>query len=107
MSPPGPFRCGSQTCSMNPAAAAASNALPPRSSTPMATLDASQCVLATIPKLPISSGRVVKPAISVSGSGADLERRGQPAQAGDHAQGRDPAGAGVLRRHVLDLHVEP
>ena len=32
-SPPGPFRCGSTTWSTNPAATAASNALPPRSST--------------------------------------------------------------------------
>ena len=32
-SPPGPLRCGSTTCSTKPAAAAASNALPPRSST--------------------------------------------------------------------------
>ena len=32
-SPPGPFRCGSTTCSTKPAAHAASNALPPRSST--------------------------------------------------------------------------
>ena len=34
-SPPGPFRCGSTTWSTNPAAQAASNALPPRSSTAM------------------------------------------------------------------------
>ena len=32
-SPPGPFMCGSTTCSANPAATAASNAFPPRSST--------------------------------------------------------------------------
>ena len=58
-SPPGPFRCGSATCRVNPAAAAASNALPPRSSTAMPADDASQCVEATIPKVPDSSGRVV------------------------------------------------
>ena len=34
-SPPGPLRCGSTICSTKPAAHAASNALPPRSSTAM------------------------------------------------------------------------
>ena len=58
-SPPGPFRCGSTTCSTNPVATAASNALPPRSSTAIPVGDASQCVDATIPKVPRSSGRVV------------------------------------------------
>ena len=58
-SPPGPLRCGSTTCSVNPAATAASNALPPRSSTAMPAAEASQCVEATAPKLPRSSGRVV------------------------------------------------
>src|SRR5215472_2058163 len=59
MSPPGPFRCGSTTCRVNPAATAASKALPPRSSTAMPDALASQCVDATMPKLPCSSGRVV------------------------------------------------
>ena len=59
-SPPGPFRCGSTTCSTNPAAQAASNALPPRSSTAMPVCVASQCVDATAPNVPRSSGRVVK-----------------------------------------------
>src|SRR5215471_17308068 len=59
MSPPGPLRCGSTTCSVNPAAAAASKALPPRSSTAMPAALASQCVDATMPKVPLSSGRVV------------------------------------------------
>ena len=58
-SPPGPLRCGSTTCSTNPAATAASNALPPRSSTDIPAPDASQCVEATIPNVPRSSGRVV------------------------------------------------
>ena len=35
-SPPGPLRCGSTTCRTNPAATAASKALPPRSSTAIA-----------------------------------------------------------------------
>src|SRR3954454_18965616 len=52
--------CGSTTWSTNPAATAASKALPPRSSTAIPAADASQCVEATIPKLPESSGRVVK-----------------------------------------------
>ena len=59
-SPPGPLRCGSTTCSTKPPAAAASNALPPRSSTPMAVCEASQWVDATTPKVPVISGRVVK-----------------------------------------------
>ena len=59
-SPPGPFRCGSTTCRTNPVATAASNALPPRSSTAIPVCEASQCVDATIPKVPRSSGRVVK-----------------------------------------------
>src|ERR1019366_5898620 len=58
-SPPGPFRWGSTTCSTNPAATAASNALPPRSSTAMPAELASQWVEATQPKLPRISGRVV------------------------------------------------
>ena len=59
-SPPGPFRCGSTTCSVSPAATAASKALPPCSSTAIPAADASQCVEATIPNVPRSSGRVVK-----------------------------------------------
>src|ERR1043166_8837954 len=62
-SPSGPLRCGSTTCSVNPAATAASNALPPFSRTPIATEDASQWVVATTPKVPRISGRVVKPGI--------------------------------------------
>ena len=38
---------------------AASNALPPASSIRIPTADASQCVEATMPKVPTSSGRVV------------------------------------------------
>jgi hypothetical protein len=52
------LRCGSTTCSANPVAAAASKALPPRSSTDCPTAVASQWVLATMPKVPASSGRV-------------------------------------------------
>jgi hypothetical protein len=58
-SPPGPFRCGSTTCRTNPAATAASKALPPSSSTAIPAAVASQCVEATMPKVPASSGRVV------------------------------------------------
>src|SRR5215469_18165627 len=58
-SPPGPFKCGSATCKVKAAAAAASNALPPRSSTAMPTWLAIQCVLATTPNVPAISGRVV------------------------------------------------
>ena len=58
-SPPGPFMCGSTTCSTRPAATAASNALPSCSSTAIPAAEASQCVEATIPNVPASSGRVV------------------------------------------------
>jgi len=58
-SPPGPFRCGSTTWRTNPVATAASKAFPPRSSTDIPAAEASQCVDATIPKVPRSSGLVV------------------------------------------------
>ena len=63
-SPSGPFRCGSTTCNVKPAAAAASNAFPPFSSTLMPTAAAIQCVEATTPKVPRISGRVVKVGIA-------------------------------------------
>ena len=44
-SPPGPFRCGSTTCSVKAVATAASNALPPFSNIPMPTAVAIQCVV--------------------------------------------------------------
>ena len=52
--------CGSTTCSAKPAATAASKAFPPRSSTAIPAADASQWVEATMPNVPLSSGRVVK-----------------------------------------------
>ena len=65
-SPSGPFRCGSTTCRVKPAAAAASKALPPFSRTLIATAEASQWVEATTPKVPRISGRVVKAGHRVS-----------------------------------------
>ena len=60
-SPPGPFRCGSTTWSTKPAATAASNALPPRSSTrPWRAAEASQCVEGDHAEVPSRVGRVVK-----------------------------------------------
>src|SRR5262245_47789337 len=59
-SPPGPDRCGSTTCSAKAVATPASKALPPRSRIAMPTAVPIQCVLATTPKVPSSSGRVVK-----------------------------------------------
>ncbi len=47
-------------CSTKAAAVAASNALPPRSSTACAHAVAVQCVVADIPKVPSRVGRVVK-----------------------------------------------
>ncbi len=59
-SPPGPLRCGSTTWRVKAVATAASNALPPFSSTPMPTAVAIQWVEVTTPKVPSISGRVVK-----------------------------------------------
>ena len=58
-SPPGPFRCGSTTCSVKAVATAASKALPPFSNIAMPTAVAIQCVEVTTPKVPSISGRVV------------------------------------------------
>src|SRR5215467_14526480 len=63
-SPPGPLRCGSTTCSTKPAAAAASKALPPDSRAARPAAEASQCVDATMPNVPASSGLVVNSGIS-------------------------------------------
>ena len=59
MSPKGPLRCGSTTFSTKPVAAAASKAVPPASSIFMPAAVAIQWVEVTIPKVPVSSGRVV------------------------------------------------
>jgi hypothetical protein len=60
---------------MKPAETAASNALPPRSSTPMATWEAIQCVDATTPNVPRISGRVVNGSIGeVCRTGRGRER---------------------------------
>src|SRR5512143_4347353 len=58
-SPPGPFRCGSTTCSVNAVATPASNALPPFSRVAIPTAVAIQWVDVTTPKVPSISGRVV------------------------------------------------
>src|SRR5262245_25808187 len=58
-SPPGPFRCGSTTCSVKAVATPASNALPPFSKMLMPTAVAIQWVEVTTPKVPSISGRVV------------------------------------------------
>src|ERR1700686_2227612 len=58
-SPPGPFKCGSTTCSVNPVATPASNALPPFSRILIPTAVAIQWVEVTTPKVPSISGLVV------------------------------------------------
>src|SRR6202035_2622289 len=58
-SPPGPFKCGSTTCSVNPVATPASNALPPLSKMLIPTAVAIQWVEVTTPKVPSISGLVV------------------------------------------------
>ena len=58
-SPPGPFKCGSTTCSVNAVATPASNALPPFSKVAIPTAVAIQWVEVTTPKVPSISGLVV------------------------------------------------
>src|ERR1700674_3117304 len=58
-SPPGPFRCGSTTCSVNAVATPASKALPPFSRVDIPTAVAIQWVEVTTPKVPSISGLVV------------------------------------------------
>src|SRR5271170_7021343 len=77
-SPPRPFRCGSVTWSTSPAATAASKALPPRSSTAMPAAEASQCVEATMPNVPASSGRVVNSGIPPMVRSSHHVAAGQP-----------------------------
>src|SRR4051794_3457237 len=90
-SPPGPFWCGSTICSTNPAAAAASNALPPRSSIRMPEAAASQWVAETMPKVPRSAGRVagaIRVLIPEAGSAlAGAETRGGGLSLRDHRRG--------------------
>jgi hypothetical protein len=64
VSPAGPHRWGSTTCSAKPVATAASKALPPFSRIAMPVAEASQWVEATTPKVPRISGRVVNPDMS-------------------------------------------
>src|ERR1700722_6201196 len=96
-SPPSPFMCGSTTCRTRPAATAASNAVPPASSTAIPDAVASQWVEATMPKLPASCGRVVneEPCGSISSPEGVGQRGG--------GRGRDPAAiiAGVTARANL------
>src|SRR6267154_3016995 len=58
-SPPGPFKCGSTTCSVKAVATAASKALPPFSKVAIPTAVAIQCVEVTTPNVPSISGLVV------------------------------------------------
>src|ERR1700736_6225509 len=58
-SPPGPFKCGSTTCSVNAVATPASKALPPFSRMDIPTAVAIQWVEVTTPKVPSISGLVV------------------------------------------------
>ena len=82
-SPPGPFRCGSTTCSVNAVATPASKALPPFSRVAIPTAVAIQWVEVTTPKVPSISGRVV------NGSGLIL-------LIGIHASFDDAVGAAHL-----------
>src|SRR5260370_40977729 len=58
-SPPGPFKCGSTTRSVDAVAPPAANALPPFSNVAIPTAVAIQWVEVTTPKVPSISGRVV------------------------------------------------
>src|SRR5450432_4297562 len=87
-SPPGPFKCGSTTCSVNAVATPASNALPPFSKVAIPTAVAIQWVDVTTPKVPSISGRVV------NGSGLMLLMGIQGLRCGagalDHSEGGLP-----------------
>src|ERR1700736_5920642 len=65
-SPSGPLVLGSTTCNVKPAAADASNALPPFSRMLMATPEASQWAEARMPHGPRISRGGVKPGIACS-----------------------------------------
>jgi len=70
---------------VNPAATAASNAFPPRSSTDIPTAVASQCVEATIPNVPANSGRVVN---AIPGSNHAAAGRCGRVRKNDQVRGR-------------------
>src|SRR3979490_1493520 len=98
-SPPGPFRCGSTTCSVNAVATPASNALPPFSNTAMPTAVAIQWVEVTTPKVPSISGRVV------NGSGLILLIGIHGCAAGrgalDHSRGCLPTGPVLVLARII------
>src|ERR1700685_412968 len=100
-SPPGPFKCGSTTCSVNAVATPASNALPPFSRMPIPTAVAIQWVEVTTPNVPSISGLVV------NGSGLMLlmgiHRCGGGLADGalDHSQGGLPTGPAPRRAPIL------
>src|ERR1700687_670026 len=93
-SPPGPFKCGSTTCSVNAVATPASKALPPFSNVAMPTADAIQWVEVTTPKVPSISGRVVNGSglILLMGFHSWAEVAGPGAL--DHSRGCLPTGTG-------------
>src|SRR5664279_2730003 len=112
-SPPGPFRCGSTTCSVKAVATPASNALPPFSRVAIPTAVAIQCVEVTTPNVPSISGLVVNGsglmllmgihAFAAASGRAHLTTAGarcQPAPARSRSHHRDQAGvlapAGLL-----------
>src|SRR5690606_14354774 len=106
-SPPGPFRCGSTICRTKPQAAAAPKALPPHSSTAMPAAAPSQWVAETAPKVPRSSGRVVKPCMFPSAFDDALDA---DQSRGDHEdQGDDDdlqrGGGGDDQLAALELQV--
>src|SRR5215470_9921486 len=98
-SPPGPHRCGSTTCKAKAVATPASKALPPRSRMAIPTAVPIQCVVATTPKVPSSSGRVVKgPALIL---GLDIAEA-PIAVASPEAPGRQPRGRAGQIQHAAN-----
>src|ERR1700722_6868745 len=91
-SPPGPFKCGSTTLSVNAAATPASNALPPFSRIPFPTAGAMQWVEVTAPKVPSISGLVVNGSGLILLMGIHRCGRGLAGGALDHSQGGLPTG---------------
>jgi len=68
--PPMPAEYGSVTPRVAAAATAASTALPPRRSTPMAALEASRSTVATAPPVPVATGRLTARAAVAAAVGA-------------------------------------
>src|SRR5471030_115542 len=106
-SPPGPFKCGSTTCSVKAVATPASKALPPFSRMPIPTAVAIQWVEVTTPKVPSISGRVVNGLGLILLMGFHRYAGAAAAGALDHSQGGLPTGTGHAAAPIPVITPEP